>query len=127
MDIGMDERMNYGEYDIKKTKKPKKLCTYCGKHAATYFSKRSKKRNSKKRVRTGKHHTLCIRCYGAELDRVRGEREKAKEVLANTKDERDEAKKKCARNRRRWRKRREMSRITRRRDKEEQKVLVSGE
>ncbi len=119
---------------IKKTKRTRKLCEGCGKRVATYYVK-GNRGNSRHRVRTGKHHTLCLRCYNAEVDRqhaVKLARQEAaqrhRELKAEairkkkmTKEQREEDKRRKQRQRRRWEKKQDEARNARRRAREGEK------
>ena len=112
------------QYEKKGSKGNKKTCECCGKKQALYFNKRSNQRKAKNRVRSGKYHTLCLSCYKSEMDRLRGMREKDKEVaqrlkenaviveneLRATKDDRDDEKRNGRRSRSRWDKRKDVKR-----------------
>ncbi len=112
------------QYRKKGSKGNKKICERCKKRHAVYYNKQSTKRRAKNRVRTGKFHTLCLRCYGEELDRQRGEREKEKEIKQKRREDaiankeklqssfydRGDDKRARKRSRKRWNKSRDLSR-----------------
>lgn len=109
---------------VKKERRTRKMCECCNKRVAVYYQKGHKKRRSRSRVRTGKHHTLCIQCYSRELDSMRAERLKEKEnavereeayrkkerKLKLTEEERAEKKRRKRRARKRRAKKRRMAR-----------------
>lgn len=119
------------QYKKKKKKGKSKICECCGERKAVYYSQRSKKRKSKKRVRTGKFHTLCLQCYAAELDRERANRaaeadvrsankadyDRTVEEMRETFHERSDKKRSFKRARRRWSKALTLSRAAGRRNK----------
>lgn len=116
----------------KKKRSTKKLCEGCGKKIAVYF-KKGKKRNARRRVRTGKHHPLCITCFRREIDRTHAARlaqqEKAEErkkkaaeatqSKVKTKEARGEEKRRQKRQRKRWEKKQDIARDAGRRARDD--------